>query len=67
MLSTKAKAERLRPGADILSYLDAGSGVSICLWQSSQSPLIVDPSLAVCDSSWHRKQPLEVVWPMLLG
>jgi Serine dehydratase beta chain len=27
------------------------SGLSICLWQYSQSPLIVDPSLAVCESS----------------
>ena len=40
---------------------------SSCLWQYSQSALIVDPSLALCESSWHRKQPFDVTWPLLSG
>jgi hypothetical protein len=43
------------------------SGFSICLWQYSQSPLMVEPSPAVCESSWQRKQPFDVVWPRLSG
>jgi len=43
------------------------SGFGISLWQYSQSPLMVEPSLALCSSSWQRKQPFEVVWPRLSG
>ena len=44
------------------------SGVSICLWQYSQSPLMVVPSFAaLCVSSWHRKQPVDVTWPAVVG
>ena len=37
-----------------------GDGASICLWQYSQSALMVVPSLAVWPPSWHRKQPADV-------
>ena len=40
-------------------------GVSTWMWQYSQSALIFDPSFAVCESSWQRKQPVDVIWPRL--
>ena len=40
---------------------------SICLWQYSQSALMVLPSFAVRLPSWQRKQPDDVMCPMLSG
>ena len=42
-------------------------GLSIWVWQNPQSALIVDPSFASCESSWHRKQPFDVTCPLLSG
>src|SRR5262249_21227096 len=50
-----------------LSGAGVHSGFSICLWQYSQSPLIVDPSLAVCESSWQRVQPGIAMCPRFSG
>ena len=49
------------------SGLSGANLLEHCLWQDSQSPLIFDPSLASCESSWQRKQPFDVTWPLLFG
>jgi hypothetical protein len=63
----RGRASKEEVGHFLLSLSTFLQGFSICLWQYSQSPLIVEPSAAVCDESWHRKQPVEVMWPRLVG
>ena len=65
---------RLRSGAVggiclcLCAQTDHGfGGLSICLWQYSQSALIVVPSFAARLPSWQRKQPADVMWPRLSG
>ena len=54
-------------GPIINASRDHRLALSICLWQNSQSALIVVPSLAVRLPSWQRKHPGDDTWPRLSG